>query len=143
MVQKKYYMTKDYLNDLSYKIIGCAIEVHKHLGPGLLESVYHECLKKELFLRNINFQSQLLVPIDYKGLILSTDYRLDFLIEDSIIVELKAIDGILPVHEAQLLTYMKLLNKPKGILINFNTVNIVSSGSKQMVNELFATLPQS
>jgi GxxExxY protein len=140
---KKYYMTKDYLNDLSYKIIGCAIEVHKHLGPGLLESVYHECLKKELFLRNINFQSQLLVPIDYKGLILSTDYRLDFLIEDSIIVELKAIDGILPVHEAQLLTYMKLLNKPKGILINFNTVNIVSSGSKQMVNELFATLPQS
>lgn len=132
---------KSYLNDLSYKIIGCVIEVHKHLGPGLLESVYLECMKKELLLREINFKSQLLVPVNYKGLLLDTDYRLDLLIEDSIVVELKAMDGILPVHEAQLLTYMKLLNRPKGVLINFNCTNIVKEGSKQMVNELFSSLP--
>jgi GxxExxY protein len=142
MVQKNInVMTKSYLNDLGYKIIGCAIEVHKHLGPGLLESVYHECLKKEFYLRNIKAQSQLLVPIEYKGLLLDTDYRLDFLVEDDMVVELKAMDGILPIHEAQLLTYMKLLGKAIGILINFNAVNIVKDGSKQMVNELFAALP--
>jgi GxxExxY protein len=142
MVQKNInVMTKSYLNDLGYKIIGCAIEVHKHLGPGLLESVYHECLKKEFYLRNIKAQSQLLVPIEYKGLLLDTDYRLDFLVEDDMVVELKAMDGILPIHEAQLLTYMKLLGKAKEILINFNAVNIVKDGSKQMVNELFAALP--
>ena len=135
-------ITKALLNDLSYKIIGCAIEVHKHLGPGLLESIYHECMKKELFLRGFNFQSQFLVPINYKGLLIDADYRLDFLIEDLIVVELKAMDGLLPVHEAQLLTYMKLLQKSKGILINFNCTNIVKEGSKQMVNEFFSSLPE-
>lgn len=134
--------TKSYLNDLSYKVIGCAIEVHKQLGPGLLESVYHECMKKELFLKSINYKSQLLVPINYKGLLIDADYRLDFLVEDEIVVELKAMDGILPVHEAQLLTYMKLLQKSKGILLNFNSTNIVREGSKQMVNEFFALLPE-
>jgi GxxExxY protein len=133
-------ITKSYLNDLSYKIIGCAVEVHKHLGPGLLESVYHDCLKNEFYLRNIHADSQLLVPVVYKGLVLDTDYRLDFLVEDEIVVELKAMDGILPVHEAQLLTYMKLLSKPKGILINFNCANIVKEGTKQMVNEVFYNL---
>jgi GxxExxY protein len=133
-------ITKSFLNDLSYKIIGCAIEVHKYLGPGLLESVYLECMKKELLLRGFNFKSQLLVPVNYKGLLLDTDYRLDLLVEELIVVELKAMDGILPVHEAQLLTYMKLLQKPKGVLINFNCTNIVKEGSKQMVNELFSIL---
>jgi GxxExxY protein len=133
-------VTKSYLNNLSYRIIGCAIEVHKQLGPGLLESVYHECLKKEFFLKKINAISQLLVPVSYKGLLLDTDYRLDFLVEDQIVVELKAIDGILPVHEAQLLTYMKLLSKPKGIIINFNCSNLVTEGTKQMVNEVFSNL---
>jgi GxxExxY protein len=135
-------ITKSYLNDLSYKIVGCAIEVHKHLGPGLLESVYQDCLKKEFTLRNINFKSQLVVPVNYKGLILGTEYRLDFLVEDEIVIELKAMDGILPVHEAQLLTYMKLLQKGKGILINFNCANIVKEGAKQMVSEYFALLPE-
>ena len=134
-------LSKSYLNDLSYKIVGCAIEVHKHLGPGLLESVYHDCLKKEFTLRNINFKSQLIVPVNYKGLVLDTEYRLDFLVEDEIVVELKAMDGILPVHEAQLLTYMKLLQKSKGMLINFNCSNIVKEGAKQMVNEYFSILP--
>ena len=146
-IQEKEYqkpsnmITKSFLNDLSYKIIGCAIEVHKQLGPGLLESVYLECMKKELFLRDMNFISQLLVPINYKGLLIDADYRLDLLIENSIVVELKAMEGLLPVHEAQLLTYMKLLQKPKGVLINFNCTNIVKEGSKQMVNEFFSALP--
>jgi GxxExxY protein len=135
-------INKPYLNDLSYKIVGCAIEVHRHLGPGLLESIYHECLRQEFFLRGINYKNQLFVPISYKGLILDADYRLDFLIEDEIVVELKAMEGILPVHEAQLLTYMKLLQKGKGILINFNCANIVKEGTKQMVNEYFAQLPE-
>ena len=135
-------ITKSYLNDLSYKIVGCAIEVHKHLGPGLLESAYHACMKQEFFLKSINYISQLLVPINYKGLQIDADYRLDFLIEEEIIVELKAMDGLLPVHQAQLLTYMKLLGKSKGILLNFNSINIVKEGSKQMVNELFALLPE-
>ena len=82
------------------------------------------------------------VPVSYKGLALDADYRLDFLIEDEIVVELKAMEGILPVHEAQLLTYMKLLQKGKGILINFNSANIVKEGTKQMVNEYFANLPE-
>lgn len=135
-------ITKSLLNDLSYKIIGCAIEVHKYLGPGLLESVYHECMKKELSLRGFNYQSQLLVPINYKGLLMAADYRLDFLVDDILVVELKAMDGLLPFHEAQLLTYMKLLQKPKGVLINFNCTNIVKEGSKQMVNEHFSLLPE-
>ena len=135
-------ITKSYLNDLSYKIVGCAIEVQRHLGPGLLESIYHECLRQEFFLRGINYKSQLFVPIDYKGVALNADYRLDFLVEDEIVVELKAMEGILSVHEAQLLTYMKLLQKGKGILINFNCANIVKEGTKQMVNEYFAKLPE-
>jgi GxxExxY protein len=133
-------VTKSYLNDLSYKIIGCAIEVHRQLRPGLLESVYQNCLGREFFLRDIRAISQLSVPVNYKGLALDTDYRLDFLVEDQIVVELKAMDGILPVHEAQLLTYMKLLSRPKGIIINFNCSNLVTEGTKQMVNEVFSNL---
>jgi len=135
-------ITKSYLNDLSYKIVGCAIEVHKCLGPGLLESIYHECMRQEFYLRNIFYQSQLFVPIEYKGIKLEADYRLDFLVENEIVIELKAMDGILPVHEAQLLTYMKLLQKSKGIIINFNSTNIVKEGAKQMVNEYFTKLPE-
>lgn len=141
-MEAKKIITKSYLNDLSYKIVGCAIEVHKCLGPGLLESIYHECLRREFYLRNIFYQSQLLVPIEYKGIKLDADYRLDFLVENEMVVELKAMEGILPVHEAQLLTYMKLLQKSKGIIINFNCTHIVKEGTKQMVNEFFAKLPE-
>jgi GxxExxY protein len=86
--------------------------------PGLLESIYHECMRQEFYSRNMFYQSQLFVPIEYKGIKLEADYRLDFLVENEIVIELKAMDGILPVHEAQLLTYMKLLQKSKGIIIN-------------------------
>jgi len=134
-------ITKSYLDELTYKIIGCAIEVHKQLGPGLLESVYQKCFNHELVIKPLNFTSQICTPINYKGIILEADLRLDVLVEDLIIVELKAMDGILPVHEAQLLTYMKLLQKPKGILINFNCTNIFKEGQKTLVNEYYASLP--
>jgi GxxExxY protein len=134
-------ITKSYVDELTYKIIGCAIEVHKQLGPGLLESVYQKCFNHELFIKPLNFISQVFTPINYKGVILEADLRLDVLVEDTIIVELKAMEGILPVHEAQLLTYMKLLQKPKGVLINFNCTNIFKEGQKTLVNEYYAALP--
>jgi len=142
-IEKKFAMliTKSYLKDLVYHVNGAAIEVHKALGPGLLESVYHKCLKKEFLLRGISFFSEFIVPVSYKGLEFETDLRCDFLVEKILVVELKAIDFVLPIHEAQVLTYMKLLNVPKGLMINFNTVNIFNEGQKTFVNELYRGLP--
>lgn len=134
-------ITKKDIDDLTYLIIGCAIEVHKELGPGLLESIYHQCFIEELVRKQLSYQSQLEVPIIYKGKHLSTNLRLDVLVEDIMIVELKSVDKILPVHQAQLLTYLKLLEKPKGILINFNCTNIFKEGQKTMVNDLYSLLP--
>jgi len=135
-------LTQKYIDELTYGIIGCAIEVHKYLGPGLMESVYEKCFVRELFLQDLNYSRQLLVPVEYKGMQLEGELRLDVLVEDIILVELKAIDGLLPVHEAQVLTYMKLMQKPKGILINFNCMNIFKEGQKTFVNELYAALPK-
>ncbi len=133
-------ITKSYLTDLTYQINGSAIEVHKFLGPGLLESVYHKCLKKELNLRGISFKSELLVPIIFKDLEIETDLRCDLFIENCIVLELKAIETILPIHHAQLMTYMKLLEAPKGILYNFHSVNLYKDGQKTFVNEYFRIL---
>jgi len=135
-------VTKKYLNELTYNVIGCAIEVHKFLGPGLLESVYEKCFLKELSLRGIKFQNQLWVPLSYKGIELDTELRLDVLIEDILCVELKAQEGLLPIHDAILLSYMQMLNKPKGILINFHSVNIFKEGQKTLVNNLFTLLAE-
>ena len=134
-------MTQKFINALSYKIIGCAIEVHRHLGPGLLESVYSKCFIKELTIQDLSFKNELLVPVMYKQYNLETEYRLDVLVEDLIIVELKSIERLLPVHGAQLLTYMKLMQKPKGVLINFNCTNIFKEGQKTFVNKIFESLP--
>ncbi len=134
-------LTKRDIDDLSYKIIGCAIEVHKNLGPGLLESVYEKCLTKELIISGLKLQTQQKVPINYKGESLQADLRYDILVEDLIIVELKAADGILPIHEAVLLSYMKMLEKPKGIIINFYCTNIFKYGQKTLVNEYYQDLP--
>jgi GxxExxY protein len=133
--------TKKYLNELTYKIIGCAIEVHKHLGPGLLESVYEKCFLRELTLREMAFKNQLWVPIQYKGLELDTELRLDVLVDDLLCVELKAQEGLLPIHDAILLSYMQMLQKPKGVLINFHCVNIFKEGQRTLVNDLFAMFP--
>lgn len=134
-------VTKLYLNELTYKVIGCAIEVHKILGPGLLESVYEKCFLKELELRGIAYKKQVWVDLNYKGLELSSELRLDVLVEDILCVELKAQEGFLPIHEAILLSYMQMLQKPKGILINFHCLNIFKEGQRTFVNSLFALLP--
>ena len=135
-------MTKTYLKDLIYQVNGCAIEVHKHLGPGLLESVYHSCLKKELTLRGFDFQTELIIPVNYKGLEVETGLRCDLFVEKSLVVELKAVEKILPIHEAQLLTYMKLLEVPIGLIINFNVTHIFKEGQKSYVNELYRYLEE-
>jgi GxxExxY protein len=135
-------ISQEYLNKLTYEIIGCAIEVHKRLGPGPIESIYQRCFAKELSLKGIGYTEQAIVPVTYKGLYLNTDLRIDVLVEDVLVVELKAIDQFAPIHEAVLLSYMKLLEKPKGILINFNCTNIFKEGQKTLVNEYFAALPK-
>lgn len=134
-------ITKKYLDELTYNVIGAAIDVHKHLGPGLLESVYEKCFLRELSIRNISYSNQLWVPVHYKGLELDAELRLDVLIEDVLCVELKAQEGLLPIHDAVLLSYMQMLQKPKGILINFHCTNIFKEGQKTLVNKLFAELP--
>jgi len=101
-------------------VIGAAIEVHRHLGPGLLESAYEQCLCHELHLRGLSFKRQVDLPVSYKGLTLDCGFRIDLIVCEDIVVELKVVERILPVHEAQLLTYMKLAAKPVGLLINFN-----------------------
>ncbi len=133
-------MTKKEVNQLAYEIVGCAIEVHKQIGPGLLESVYETCLFHELLTKEYHVIRQVTVPVIYKNIRLEADLRLDLLVNDCIVVELKAVENLIPLYEAQLLTYMKLLRKPKGLLINFHTENITKS-IKPMVNEYFSALP--
>lgn len=113
-------------------IIGAAIEVHRALGPGLLESVYEQCLCRELELRQTPFQRQRPVEVNYKGLVLDAGHRLDLLVENTVVVEIKAVETILPVHMAQLLTYMKLGGYPVGLLVNFN-VPVLRDGIRRMV----------
>jgi GxxExxY protein len=115
------------INQITQKIIGCAIEVHNTLGPGLLESVYEECLAFELSSQRLLVERQIPLPVIYKNIELECGYRIDLLVEDSVIIELKSIEELMPVHEAQILTYMKLTNKEVGLLINFN-VNLLKEG---------------
>lgn len=117
---------------LSNKVIGCAIEVHRTLGPGLLEATYEQCLAHELKLKNIDFKLQYPAPVVYKDIKLDCEYRVDVLIENKLIVELKSVEEIKGIHEAQLLTYIKFSNIKKGLLINFN-VKILKNGIKRFV----------
>lgn len=112
------------LNDLSYKIIGCAYEVHKTLGPGLLESTYETCLCYELDRIGLGFEKQKTISVNYKDMKLDSGYRIDILVENQIVIELKSVEELLPIHTAQLLTYLKLSKCPLGLLINFNVVNL-------------------
>lgn len=127
------------MTQLSYEVIGCAIKVHKALGPGLLEGVYEKCLKYELEKNGFNVKQQLFVPVYYDDLQINTDLKLDLLVNDIIVVELKTVETLLPVHEAQILTYMKLSEAPQGLLINFFTDNITKS-MKPFINEYFNML---
>ena len=112
------------LNELTYKIIGCAYNVHKALGPGLLESTYEKCLCFELEKLGIKYEKQKELPINYKGITIDNGYRIDILVEDKIVIELKSVEILQPIHSAQLTTYLKLSQKQLGLLINFNVTNL-------------------
>jgi GxxExxY protein len=122
---------KQPVNQLTEQIIGCAIEVHRHLGPGMLESAYQKCLEHELSLKSISFTAEVPMPVRYKGELMDCGYRLDFLIENQVIVELKSVEKILPVHHAQLLSYMRMAGVNIGLLINFNVKRLID-GIKRM-----------
>jgi len=114
--------------DLTEKIIGAAIEVHRTLGPGLLESAYEECLCHELHLRGVGFKRQIPLPVNYKGVNLDCGYRIDVRVENEVVLELKCVEHILPVHEAQLLTDLKLLSKRVGLILNFHVSTLTRGG---------------
>jgi GxxExxY protein len=122
-------------NQLATEIIGAAIEVHRQLGPGLLEAVYRDCLVYELKDRGINVERERTIPVRYKGLELPAAYRADLIVSDSVIVELKAVDILLPVHAAQLLSYLRISEKKLGLLINFNMAQL-REGIRRIVNQL-------
>lgn len=126
-------MTQAEINKITHAVIGAAIEVHRNLGPGLLESAYDECLDREMTIRGIPFERQYPLPVEYKGVRLDCGYRLDYLVDKQVVLELKAIEGILPVHEAQLLTYLQLGGWYAGLLINFN-VEVLKTGIIRKVN---------
>ncbi len=126
-------MIREQLNKISKEIVDAAYTVHKEMGPGLLESVYEYCMLKELELRNIHAKRQVIIPLYYKGELLTKDFRIDILVENEIIIELKAVDIILPVHKAQIISYLKLADKNLGFLINFN-VDYIKNRIKRIVN---------
>jgi GxxExxY protein len=134
-------LTKSYLTDLTYQVTGAAIEVHKKIGPGLMESVYHKCLAKEMELRGISFESEFKIPYLYKGFDLDIDFRCDFWVEDILVIEIKSCDEVHPIHIAKLINYMNLLESPKGVMINFNVINLYQDGHKTYVNDLYRNLP--
>ena len=119
-------------DELSRSVIGCAIEVHRNLGPGLLESTYRQCLACELSHAEIAFQMEVPLPVRYKDILLNCGYRIDLLISDDLIVEIKSVEALLPIHQAQILTYMRLASVPLGLLINFNVTKL-QSGIRRFV----------
>ncbi len=121
------------INRISNEVIGAAIEVHRALGPGLLESAYEECLCRELSLRDLRFRRQLEIPVEYKGVRLACGYRVDVLVEETVIVEVKAIERVVPVHEAPLLTDLRMTGNPLGLILNFN-VPVLRQGIRRLVN---------
>lgn len=125
--------TQRVLDELTGRVIGFCIEIHRELGPGLLESAYEECLAYELKSAGLQFEQQLPLPVRYKGVSLDCAYRLDFVVEKAVIIELKAVTAMLPIHGAQLMTYLKLAKLPLGLLINFN-VPVLKDGIKRIAN---------
>jgi GxxExxY protein len=121
------------LNEISGRVIACALKVHTAIGPGVLESVYQTCLSHELQKSGLAVQAQVALPVEYDGLRLDSGYRLDLLVENTVIIELKCVEALLPIHTAQLLTYLRLANKPLGLLLNFNVVHL-REGIKRVLN---------
>ena len=124
------------LNQISGKIIACALKVHTAIGPGVLESVYQTCLLHELRKAGLSVQAQVALPVVYDSLHLDSGYRLDLLVQDTVIVELKCVETLLPIHKAQLLTYLRLTNKPLGLLLNFNVIHL-REGIKRVLNNKY------
>ena len=126
-------LDRDEINRLSNRVIGAAIEVHRLMGPGLLESTYEECLVYELEDRGIRAARQVMVPLKYKGRTLSTSYRIDLLVNDSLLIEVKSVEQLAPIHESQVLTYLRLTELPLGLLLNFNCTTLVK-GLRRLAN---------
>lgn len=133
-------MTQKYITDLTYKIIGCCIEVHRILGPGLLEKIYIKALQEEFKIQEINYESEFNIHVDYKGKDLDCDLRCDFLIEECIVLEVKSVADFHDIHTAQILNYMNLLKTPKAILVNFNVTNIFKEGQKTFLSKYYQQL---
>jgi GxxExxY protein len=124
------------LNSIKRRVITCALKVHTAIGPGVLESVYQTCLLHELQKAGLSVHAQVALPVEYDGLRLDSGYRLDLLVENTVIVELKCVETLLPIHKAQLLTYLRLANKPLGLLLNFNVVHL-REGIKRVLNNRY------
>lgn len=133
-------ISQKYITDLTYRINGACIEVHKILGPGLAETVYHKALEKEFDLRNIEFKSEFIIPVIYKDEPLNCVFKCDFLIEKLVVLEIKAVSQILDIHKSQILNYMNLLKVPKAILVNFNVKNLYHLGQETFINRYFDEL---
>lgn len=133
-------LTKKYVNELTYKIIGACIEVHKVVGPGLYEDIYHKCLEREFDLLGIQYKSELEIPLTYKDLNINCKVKYDFLIENTIVVEIKSVEELHKIHKAQTMNYMNLLKVPKSILINFNVYNLYNEGTETFVGKEFEKL---
>lgn len=135
-------ITQKYITDLTYRINGACIEVHKILGAGLAEIVYHKALEKEFQLRNIPFKSEYKISVIYKEENLDCDFKCDFLIEDLIVLEIKSVSHTVDLHKFQVINYMNLLKVPKGILVNFNVKNLYHHGQETFINKYFDELDE-
>ncbi|WP_426477375.1 GxxExxY protein [Chryseobacterium sp. CBSDS_008] len=135
-------ITQKLVNDLSYKIVGACIEVHKLAGPGLYEEIYHQCLEREFDLLGLNYRSELEIPFLYKGSHIDCKVKCDFLIEELIVLELKSVTEIHQIHKAQTMNYMNLLKVPRSILVNFNVTNLYHEGCEFFASKIFKALPK-
>jgi GxxExxY protein len=133
-------LTKKYINELTYKIVGACIEVHKIVGPGLYEDVYHKCLEREFDLLGLKYKSELEIPLIYKESNIDCKVKCDFLIEDVIVLEIKSVEEFHKIHKAQTINYMNLLKVPKSILVNFNVYNLYHDGTETFVSNHFEIL---
>ncbi|MCY1660726.1 MULTISPECIES: GxxExxY protein [Chryseobacterium] len=134
-------VTQKFINDLSYKIVGACIEVHKQAGPGLYEDVYHKCLEREFEILGLKYKSELEIPFSYKGKLIDCKLKCDFLIENLVVLEIKSVSEIHQIHKAQTMNYMNLLKVPRSILVNFNVINLYYEGYESFASKIFKTLP--
>lgn len=136
-----FMITQKFINDLSYKIVGACIEVHKQAGPGLYEDVYHQCLEREFEILGLKYKSELEIPFSYKGKLIDCKLKCDFLIENLVVLEIKSVSEIHQIHKAQTMNYMNLLKVPRSILVNFNVINLYYEGYESFASKIFKTLP--